>query len=510
MSPRDQHVGPQPGRQTDFLACDADIAIYGGSAGGGKTWSLLYTPLRHMDHPGFGAVIFRRTYPQITVQGGLWDESINIYSLYRDPKTNAPAIPKTGTMTWEFPNHCAISFRHMQGADATFDYQGAQIPLECFDQLEQFEEAHFFFMLSRNRSTCGVRPYVRATANPQPGWLADFLSWWIADDGYANLDRVQRTRYMIRDGASIVWADTPEELKAKHPEAMPLSVRFIPASVYDNPALLTVNPGYLANLMALPETERKRLLGDRLRGGNWKIKPGGTHFKREWFKIIPEAPAKMQAIRRYWDLAATPPQIASGNGHPDYTAGPKLGFLNGQWYICDMRRDRLSPKGVKDLIWQTMVLDGPEVPTRMEIEGGASGKTVVDDYARTVFVGRNFRGRYPSGSKAVRAQPLSAAAEAGNVFLVAGPWNKAFLDEAESFTGDEGKKDDQIDATSSAMADIRESIGGNSIYIPGAQTVLDLERKKCDDVIRRQYESITDPEEKLRAAEVLTHAGFSV
>lgn len=502
-------IAPQAGRQHDFHMCDADIAIYGGSAGGGKTWALLYEPLCHMHRTHFGAVVFRRTYPQITVQGGMWDGSREIYTLYRDPVTNVAPVPKAGSLTWEFPRGCSVSFRHMQTDDAADDYQGAQIPLICFDQLEQFEERQFFTMLSRNRSMCGVRPYVRATANPKPCWLADFLSWWLAPDGYADVNKIGARRWFIRDGASLQWADTRAELLAKYgKDVRPLSVVFIPASVYDNRELLRVNPSYLANLMALPSTERARLLGDRVRGGNWTVTPGGSHFKREWFEVVPQAPASPRSIRRYWDMAATPPDLATGNGSPDYTVGAKVAFLDGVWYIVDIRRDRLSPKSARDLVWQTTVIDGVSVPARMECEGGASGKSMIDLYAREVFAGYAFKGVHPSGSKEVRAQPLSAAAESGNVKLVAGEWNKAFLDEAESFP--HGKHDDQVDAVAGAMDDIRRSLGGQMVYLGGQAQPLDNIRRQLDNTIRQQFQAITDPTERLEAADILRKAGFNV
>ena len=62
-------IRPQTGKQEQFLSTPADIAIYGGGAGSGKTWALLLEPLRHINNPKFGAVIFRRTYPQITNEG---------------------------------------------------------------------------------------------------------------------------------------------------------------------------------------------------------------------------------------------------------------------------------------------------------------------------------------------------------------------------------------------------------------------------------------------------------
>src|SRR5882672_2532168 len=73
-------MSAQPGPQTEFLQTAADICIYGGAAGGGKTVGLILEPLRYASRvPGFSAVFFRRSTPQITNPGGLWDESLNFY-----------------------------------------------------------------------------------------------------------------------------------------------------------------------------------------------------------------------------------------------------------------------------------------------------------------------------------------------------------------------------------------------------------------------------------------------
>ena len=89
-------IRPQDGPQTAFLASKADIAIYGGAAGGGKTWALLLEPLRHKDVHDFGCVFFRRTTVQIRNEGGLWDESSK---LYRAP---APSR-RNSALEWRFP-----------------------------------------------------------------------------------------------------------------------------------------------------------------------------------------------------------------------------------------------------------------------------------------------------------------------------------------------------------------------------------------------------------------------
>ncbi len=68
----------------------------------------------------------------------------------------------------------------MQDRDTHLDYAGAQIPLVAFDELTEFLAPQFWFMFSRNRSVSGVRPYIRATCNPDAdSWVADLLAWWM-------------------------------------------------------------------------------------------------------------------------------------------------------------------------------------------------------------------------------------------------------------------------------------------------------------------------------------------
>src|ERR1700761_7399943 len=99
-------ISPQPGPQMAFLASPADIAIYGGAAGGGKTWALLMEPLRHVANPDFGAVVFRRTTVQVRNPGGLWDESAKLYPL-------AGGAPKSHALEWRFPSGAKVRFSHL-------------------------------------------------------------------------------------------------------------------------------------------------------------------------------------------------------------------------------------------------------------------------------------------------------------------------------------------------------------------------------------------------------------
>lgn len=257
---------PNSPPQRAFLASSADIAVYGGAAGGGKSYALLLEAIRHANNPGFGGVIFRRLSPQITNEGGLWDTADKIYPLLG-------AQARVGTLEYRFPPGSRLAFRHLQHEKTKQDWQGSQIPFIGFDELTHFSESQFFYMLSRNRSLCGVRPYVRATTNPDAGsWVKRFLAPWV-DRKFKDPARSGEIRWFHREKGELHWARTPAELVAKFPAAIPKSVTFIRASVYDNVDLLRDDPGYLANLMAQGEVDRARLLD-----GNWDIVNDGLVY----------------------------------------------------------------------------------------------------------------------------------------------------------------------------------------------------------------------------------------
>lgn len=438
-----QAVQPQP-RQAIFLASPADIVIFGGAAGGGKTFALLMEALRHQAVAGFGAVIFRRTVPELMKQGGIWDEAGRMFPLLG-------ARPNENRHEYIFRSGARIGFGSLQYEADVQDWRSSQIALLAFDQLETFTQQQFFYMLSRNRSTCGVQPYVRATCNPEPGWLADFLSWWIADDGYAILDRVGRVRWMVRVRDDLLdWADTPQELQRRHPGALPKSVTFIVSTVYDNDVLLRTDPGYLANLQALPLVDRERLLGDAKRGGNWKIKPAaGKIFNRDWFEIVDAVPAGCGQAVRFWDLAATEKSVKSPD--PDYTASEKMCLApDGTVYVLDATADRLGPAQADLKLVNTATQDGRGTIIRFEMERGASGKRDAR-YITRLLRGYDVAPVPPRGDKVTRSKPFAAQALAGNVKLLRGDWNDAWLAQHHGFP--DGPHDDLVDCSSGAYGE---------------------------------------------------------
>lgn len=197
--------------------------------------------------------------------------------------------------------------------------------------------------------------------------------------------------------------------------------------------------------------EIKKSIGSYLFSALYQQNPlseEGSMFKREWFEIVDQAPADLTRVR-YWDLAATEEKAS---GDPDWTAGCLLGKKNGIFYICDMQHVRNTPLQVERLVKQTAVVDGIGTRIYIEKEPGAGSKSLINYFKRQVLEGFTVYEDEKRSSKEVRAVPFSAAAEAGNVKLVKGHWNKDFLDEIELFP--QGDHDDQVDAASGAFAKI--------------------------------------------------------
>lgn len=437
-----RELRPQPGAQERFLSSPADIAIYGGAAGGGKTFGLLLEPLRHIDNPNFGAVIFRRESTQITNEGGLWDTALAMY-----PECGARPI-KVPKLHFRFRSGAKVTFDHINQETGVLAWQGAQIPLICFDELTHFERSQFFYMLSRNRSTCGVRPYVRATCNPDAdSWVADFIAWWIDQDtGLPIAERSGVVRWFARVDDVLHWADSPEDLAERHGVEVSdcKSVTFIAASITDNPALLKNDPGYLANLKALSRVERERLLG-----GNWKVRPAaGEYFQRTEAPVLASDPGDCVAWCRAWDLAATEP--SDDNPEPDWTVGVKFGRrVSGRIVILDRIRVRRKAHAVRQLVKSTAQADGTDCRISIPEDPGQAGKDQAQSYV-LMLQGFNVQTRRASSDKITRAEPFAAQWQAGNVDVIRAPWLESLLSELEGFP--EVAFDDQVDACSDAFA----------------------------------------------------------
>lgn len=438
-----ERLSPQEGKQTMFLETKADICLYGGGAGSGKTFALLLECLRHKDVKNFYTLFLRRTRQEIKLPGGPVDESRSMFSMFPEMEYSE------SYMTWKF-NKASTTSGKLQFAGIELEkdlenFKGSQVPLIIFDEVTGFSERMFWYLLSRNRSSTGVSPYIRATCNPvSEGWVRKLVDWWIDDAGYPIEERCGVLRWFIRRGEDTHWYDTREEAEAIWgKDAMPKSFTFINATVKDNKK---IDPAYEANLKALSRIEREALYL-----GNWNVKANaGSYFQSDWcervnIKDVPPAKAEMRA----WDTASTVPSEV--NPDPDYTASVKIRLgTDGYYYIMGAVRDRLRPDGVKKLMRRFAELDGISCVTGIPLDAGGAGKAVYEDHAKNL-AGYRFKKCKTNKSKLERFLPFSSAAEAGLIKIVEGDWNDMWISELENFVGDGKGHDDLVDASADAF-----------------------------------------------------------
>ncbi len=196
-------------------------------------------------------------------------------------------------------------------------------------------------------------------------------------------------------------------------------------------------------------------LGDYFWAAQYQQRPKPrteTQVDRNQFHIIEELPQGIKLrLCRAWDLASTP-------GGGDYTSSTLMGVddKTHRIYVLDNTADQFGAAKVERLVKGKAVEDTADVPIYIEQEPGSSGVAVIDNYVDKVLRGFATEGQRATGDKFVRAQPFFAQIQCGNVYLLRGPWNTAFMDELESFPG--GDHDDKVDSASLAFNKLNSKI----------------------------------------------------
>lgn len=399
---------PTPKQRAFLLMNDSKEILYGGAAGGGKSVAQLMAALQFVDIPGYSAILFRKTYSDLSLPGALIDMS----------KQWLMPFVETKEVRWSekekqytFPSGASLSFGYLESANDCYRYQGAEFQYIGMDEVTHIDPSNYRYLFSRLRKpkTLQVPLRFRATANPG-GQFGEYY--------------YQRFFVEGKEHGRI----------------------FVPAGLDDNPYLDA--EAYRESLDELDPIERERLLN-----GNWEIKASGDMFNRHWFIIVPSKDIPRQASRvRYWDMAGTDPKKRKGRDkrEPDWTVGFKLAMYQGMYWIEDIIRVQKTPHEIEELVRQTAMYDGFTCAIRMEQEPGSSGIAVIERYAREVLQGYNFLGVPSSGSKVERARNASAAAEGGRIMISDKCRNMLpFMDEADLFPF--GLHDDTIDGLSGAF-----------------------------------------------------------
>jgi len=240
---------PNDGPQTDFLAASETDVLYGGAAGGGKSYAMLVDPLRFAHRGAHRALILRRSMPELRE---LIDKSRELY-----PKAFPGCKYKEVEKLWNFPSGAKIEFGFLERDADVYRYQGQAYSWIGFDEItHQATEFSWNYLASRLRTTDPeIIPYMRCTANP--GGVG---AHWV------------KKRYID---------PSPPNESFKGSDG--LSRKFIPARLDDNPYL--ANDGrYEQMLKALPPTQRRQLLE-----GDWEVAEGAafTEFDRNIHIIDP-------------------------------------------------------------------------------------------------------------------------------------------------------------------------------------------------------------------------------
>ena len=259
---------PNAGPQTDFLAAGEREVLYGGSAGGGKSYAMLADPLRYMGHPSFSGLLLRHTTEELREL--VW-KSQEIY-----PKIWKGIKWSERKMQWVAPSGARLWMSYLDRDDDVLRYQGLAFSWIGFDELTQWNKPFAWnYMRSRLRTAASDLPiYMRATTNPGGpghGWVKKMF--------------IDPAPYGKTFDATDI--ETGEVLKypAGHSKAGQslFKRKFIPARLSDNP-YLSREGDYEAMLLSLPEQQRKQLLE-----GDWDIKEGAafTEFNRDIHVVEP-------------------------------------------------------------------------------------------------------------------------------------------------------------------------------------------------------------------------------
>ncbi len=271
---------PNKGPQVDFLAAPEKEVLYGGAAGGGKSFAMLVDLLRYASNGNHRALLLRRTLAELTE---LVDQSRKLY-----PKAFPGAIFRESKNTWSFPSGATALFSYVDKDNDVTRYQGQSFTWIGVDELGQYPTPYVWnYLRSRLRTTDPeIQTYMRASANPGGvgGWWLKkmFVDPTIPNEPFWATD--------IDSGKVLRYGPNHPE----HPDEPLYQRRFIPARLTDNPFLMESGE-YEAMLLSLPEVERRRLLE-----GDWDVADGAafSEFDRSVHVVEPfEVPYNWPRLR---------------------------------------------------------------------------------------------------------------------------------------------------------------------------------------------------------------------
>ena len=361
---------PNEGPQTDFLAAPEKDVLYGGAAGGGKSFAMLIDPLRYCHKKAHRALILRRTMPELRE---LIDKSREIY-----PKAFEGAKFKEVEKVWNFPSGAKVEFGFLEKESDVYRYQGQAYSWIGFDEITHLPtEFGWNYLASRLRTTDPeIETYLRCTANPGGSGAS-----WVKKRYVEAAD--ENTTFVGSDG---------------------LTRKFIPAKLSDNP-FLAEDGKYETMLKSLPATQRKQLLE-----GNWDVAEGAafTEFDVSLHVIPPfEIPVWWERVKAIDYGYSSESCCLWGVVDPDdktlliyrelYQKGLTGEALADRIHQMEENEVRSIPGILDTAAWAKTGYSGPTIGEMLTRAGHklrradknrVAGKVLIHEYLRTTTSGR--------------------------------------------------------------------------------------------------------------------------
>lgn len=467
-------------RQHMYVTSKADVTLFGGAAGSGKSEIGVIDFLQYVGYKNFIGVITRRTTVQLKGAGGIltkcmrtfskvfeygeefvWKEKDNKFVFY-DIKTDQTGKKKKTARSEIYLKH----FEHEKNSEA--DWQGTEANLYLVDEGTQFTIGMINYIMSRmrNPSCVEVEPKLKITCNPDADHpLREWVEPYLNEDGTPDRNKDGLIRYFTAHEGEYCWGDSVEEVVSKSGCEVKdvLSFTFVSANVYDNRIVQEINPKYVAWLKGLKGVNKHRLLY-----GNWKVREStSTYFQRQWVTELTDIDySQIDKVVRAWDLADKLPSDA--NPSPDYTISAKMARMkNGEYILLDLTRHRVRTGEWLSHILDIAEKDGQGVDILLPQDPNPSAKIGIQ---QVLLRPLNERGYYAickstNQKKLDRFRPFSAACQNESIFFLKNCgndfWNKNYntndfiYKELEAFTGErkrgEAGHDDIPDACSDAF-----------------------------------------------------------
>ena len=347
-------------KQLEFLKSENFEGLYGGSAGGGKSSCLLMGALQYINVAGYSAILFRRKYTDLALSGALMDRA-------EQWLRNSPARWHGTDKVWVFPSGARLQFGYLATEQDKYRYQSAEFQYVGFDELTQFTESQYTYLLSRVRRTEGLNVPLRVRSATNPGGSGHR---WVYERFVAPETRGERL--------------------------------FVPAKLEDNPHLNQEE--YRGALSLLDATTRRQLLD-----GEWILDTTGLIYHLEQKNIVNECPSRLLYVLAI-DLGASARDATTAFAIIGYSYSRKNVWLVKSWAMAG-----LTPSDIAEQI-RRLSVEYP--PSKIVMDAGALGAGYVEEMRQ-----RHSLPVEPARkqNKAGYRKLLNGDLERGTFLVVAGP-----------------------------------------------------------------------------------------